>query len=464
VFGATFLITVIIVALGIFALKNHFKENKNKSLILCGLFITPLLLALFTEQPSRWLYFLPIPIFICFGLFLNDLFSYVKKVRKEILFVVISLILIISLESTISSVNRMETSMSYYQSIGKDEIDALNWINHNTLSNSTFTTSGPDKIIGEDTSPGSSYSWWIEGLAQRKSFHTGLPSWYTYQDERFETKLMNRVFAGSYIIESGDLRISDVFPSAMENPEIAVLLDDHYQNVIFLNDAEPSLFFSPIGNDKDYWQNSLFDASNKTITFFSNGTYANITYAYSMPNFILTRSIVEGLDTSSVDIYFNMTTYNSLLQEFKIDFWPSYYTSILNYVENNSTINLNQKLLLSNKIVNTTIEVLEINGLLNGTKVFNQDPKYSIPLISYSIRPLGDNLYLHFRLSINNDELVNSNHLVQFYNSYNLLKNAKVDYIFLNKNRAVEFNRFINDTDHYAEIFENPTIVIMKVL
>ena len=455
-------ITIIVAVLGVFALTKYIKENKNNCLILCILFIAPLILALFTDQPSRWLYFLPIPLFICFGLFLRYLFSGLKKDRIKLLLVVISLILIIASVSIISSVNRMETSMSYYQSIGKDEIDALNWVKYNTASNSVFATSGPNKIIGEDTYPGSSYSWWIEGFSQRKSLHTGLLSWYTYEDERLETNLMNRIFAGAYNIEFGNIRVSDDFPSANKNPEIAALIDGRYQNLLFLNDAEQTLVSSPTGNDSVIWQNSLFEANNKTITIFSNETLANVTYTYSLSNFDITRNIIVGLNHSSVDIIYNVSSHGSVFNEFKINFWASYYASIYNYVKNESSITLSQKLNLSGVLTKTNIEVLDTNGLINEANVLYKDSKYSIPVVVYSIKPLEKDLSLHFRVSLNDEGTRDTQ--VYFFNSYNLLKAAKVDYVFLNKSRLVEFSRFINDTGHYAKIFENTSVVILKVL
>jgi hypothetical protein len=462
VFTTTFFVILIIASLGLFGLAKYFKTNKTNALFLACLFLAPLILALFTDQPNRWFYFLPIPLFISFGLFLKYLFESIKGARKEIIIVAFSLILLIGVQTTVSSLNRLSVSMDYYQSVGVDEIEAFNWIKQNTLPNAVFATSGPNKIIGTDSSPGSSYSWWVEGLSQRKCLHTGLPTWYTYQDERSETLMLNGIFEGAYNFEFHGLRLSDNFPYSLKNPEIAAFFKDHYQNLLFLNDAEQELVFSPTYDTNVNWVASFSEANNKTSTFQYDDSSGNMTFSSVMPNFKIERSIHVNSSQSAVDLYYNITSNDTIFKNCKIKFWASYYTNFQNFSVNDTSVTLEQKMLLSNELVASKIDLCETNGFLNESTVLAKDPKYSLPVVTFSINPAETNLSLHFKITINNQQVTNND--LKFYDTYKLLIDTHVNYILLNTNREDEFYRFTTDTQHFSKVFENPTVIILRVV
>jgi len=461
-FRDQYLIIVPVAALGVIAVLTHAKKNRNNSIILGSLFLIPFLLALLTQTPDRWFYFLPIPVMLSFALFLRDIFNTTWHFRRMILLLASCFLLAVVVGGTILSVNRLQGAVDYYQSIGNDEIQALNWIKENTAPSSTFATSGPDKVIGGDWSPGNVYSWWVEGLSERKCFHAGFTTWYTYQDERSETTMTNRIFAGNYVFEFGSLRISDNFPSCSGNPEIAILSSGQYQNVLFLNDAEEGIVFSPIGNQTVIWGQSPFFAVTKTVNINYNETWANATFSYEWSGLELTRSIIMNSDQSSVDIIFQVVPENSTLRQFTLNFWTGSFSLLENYETQGSNVTLYQNL-PSNEDVETRIAILDTNGALNNTQVFLKDPKYSLPLVTYSLVPLQKSLFVEVKISITTKTSETDNTTMNFFNSYDLIKEAGIDYIFLNKDRANEYNRFVNDPDHFAIVFENGSIVIFKV-
>jgi hypothetical protein len=461
-FRDQYLIVIAMTALGILALLTRARENMKGSLILCSLFILPFILALLTEDPDRWFYFLPIPVMLSFALFLGDMFAAVRHSRKVILLLASCFLLVIVVGGTILSVNRLEGAIDYYQSIGNDEIQALNWVKENTLSNATFATSGPNRIIGGDWAPGNYYSWWIEGLSKRKSLQTGFTTWYTYEDERLETAMTNRIFAGNYVFEFNDLRVSDNFPADSGNPQIAVLSNGQYQNVLFLNDAEEGVTFSPAENQQVIWNQTPFYAETKTMNIDYDENRANATFSYNMSGLELVRSIIMNSEQSSVDVIFELMPANSTLRQFTLNFWTSFYSSLESYQIQGSNITLYQKL-PSNEDVETRIAIVDTNGALENTQVFLKDPKYSIPLATYSLTPLQDSLFVHVRISIITQTSEAKNNVINFYNSYDLINDSKIDYIFLNKDRVNEYRRFVGDPEHFKIVFENGTIVIFKV-
>jgi hypothetical protein len=117
----------------------------------------------------------------------------------------------------------------------------------------------------------------------------------------------------------------------------------------------------------------------------------------------------------------------------------------------------------SNQLVETKITVLDTNGRLDNAQVLLKDPKYSMPVAIYSLRPAQDNsLYVKMRLSIIT-QTTNDDQTIHLCNSYDLVKDAKIDYILLNK-AGEEYQWFSSDLKHFAKVFENGKIAIFKVL
>jgi len=240
------------------------------------------------------------------------------------------------------------------------------------------------------------------------------------------------------------------------------LIDGDYNNVLYLNDGEQDIVSSQIGDGQVIWHDTPFYAKNKTMNIFCDETSVNCTFTYEWDNLRFIRSVMLGKGSSSVDLVFKIYPNNVVLKQFNVQVWASYFTSIQDYQVENATIMLHQRL-PSNQLVETKITVLDTNGRLDNAQVLLKDPKYSMPVMIYSLRPAQDNsLYVKMRLSIIT-QTTDDDQTIHFYNSYDLVKDAKIDYIFLNK--AGEEYQWINsDLKHFAKVFENGTIAIFKVL
>ena len=453
---------IIMVVLGFFALAKFVKEKQNTGILLCSLFLTPLIFASITEQPGRWLYFLPIPIILCFCLYLKKLFLAIRNARKEVLLLVLCFIFIIGVETHIASVNRLKAGVDWYESIGSDEIQALRWIRVNTPLNATFVTSGPNRIEAGDPSPGQMYSWWIEGFAKRKSFHTGLTTWYTYKDERYETAIADKIFEGTYAFEYGNIAMSEFFPSGLGNPEIGILVNGQHRSALFLRDDMQELSFSPSDNESVTLHEAPFYSENKTLNLQYNETWGRIICTYEWSHLRVTRSTIMGLEQSSVDVIFEISPINSTLRQFNINLWAPNYTSLEGYWINNSTITLYQKVLFT-RPVTTQIRIIETNSELLNSTVPTQNTLKLTPVATYSLKPLNASMYVHIRISIAYAASETNNQMIIFYNSSSLMKDLGIDYIFQNKDRVIEYQRFLNDSEHFTIVFENKTIAIFKV-
>jgi hypothetical protein len=456
-----FFVVAIVFALGLFALSKYVREeHKNNGLLLCSLFLAPLLLALVTVNPIRWVYFLPIPLMLCFCIYLKDLFFDIKNLRKTIQLLAICFIAIIGFQTTVMTVYHLRTATEVYQFIGDDEIQALNWIKENTAPNAILATSGHPK--GDIGGGGNSYSWWVEGYGKRVCVSSGDLMYYSYQSERDRVRVANRIFAGTYSAEFENLRVTEAYPSIAINPEISAFLDDEYQGMLTLNDGLHQLFFSPNENEQELSVTSFY-SENRTSSIKYSDNWANITVTYEQPYFELIRSIIMGEEESSVDVVFRIVPKSATLRLFKVNLWTLFDTALEDcQITKDYIVSLSKT--LPNESAHAQITVIETNGKLGGAGVLFDDPRGSMPVISYSLEPLQESLYVRIRISIESTtEDANNVQVLHFYDSYDLINDLHVDYILLNKYRANEFQRFLYDSEHFTEEFQNKSIIIFKV-
>jgi hypothetical protein len=458
-FRASALMMLVFTILGIIGLSFYIRKNIIRGLTLVSLFLTPLVFIMLTEQPGRWFYFLPIPIVLSFSIFLGSLFAQKNKAWKKARFFLVPFIIIIMISSTVLSIERQENASAYYQSIGKSELQALNWLRENTSSNSMVATSGPNKIIGGDIMPGSSYSWWVEGYSQRKCISTGFTKWFTFSDEQSDVTTANRIFAGSNTFEAGNIGVSENFPNSDVNPAIGTIINGEYQNLVSFNDAEQELVFSPKNNQSLTLTDSLFHASDKTSSIQSTYSKVNATYQYSFNQLKIIRSTVIQKDSNAVDIYYTIPSSDFIIRQFNIKIWSSNFTTLQNYHTSNSSVTLYQKTAMND--AQTNISVLQTNSNLN-ISVTNKDSKYFLPVVTLTLSPTQDNLNVHIRIKPNSNTQPQTKS-VQSYNSNNLIKESGVQYIFINKIGNEEYRRFLDDSKNFVICFENSEVAIFKV-
>jgi hypothetical protein len=456
-----FFVVAIVFALGLFALSKYVKEeHKNNGLLLCSLFLSPLLLALVTENIIRWFYFLPIPMILCFGIYLKNLFFDAKNSRKTIHLLAICFIAIIGFHTTVMMMIHLRTATEVYQFIENDEIQAFNWIKENTAPNATLATSGHPK--GDIGGGGNSYAWWVEGYCKRVCVCSGDLKYYSYQKERDQVRVANRIFAGTYSAEYENLRVTEAYPSITTNPEIAAFFDKDYQDILTLNDGKHQMFFSPNENKQEI-SVAPFYSENMTSSIKYGDTWANITVTYDQPQFELIRSVIMGNEKSSVDVVFQILPKNSTLRLFKLNLWALFDTALEDCeISEDYAVSLSPA--EPNEEAQTQITLLETNGNLESARVLFEDPKDSKPVISYSFEPLQDSLYVRIRILIESStEDTDDTQTLHFYDSYDMIKDLHIDYILINRYRANQFQRFLYDSEHFTEEFQNESIVIFKV-
>jgi hypothetical protein len=456
-----FFVVAIVFALGLFALSRYLKEeHKNNGLLLCSLFLSPLVLALITDQPIRWVYFVPIPLTLCFGIYLRDLLFDIKHSKTAVKLLAICFIAIIGFQTTVMMLTQLRSATEVYQFIENDELQMLNWIKENTAPNTILATSGLPK--GDIGGGGNSYSWWIEGYCTRICICSGDLKYYSYQREQDQVRLANRIFGGTYSAEYDNLRVTEAYPSSSINPKISAFLDKDYQEMFALNDGQHQLFFSQDENEQNL-STAAFCSENRTSSIKYGDTWANITVTYELPNFELTRSVIMGEEDSSVDVIFQILPKDTTLELFKVNLWTLFETVMEDCeINNDYTVSISRT--VADEEAQAQIMVLETDGKVKGGRVLFSDLEGSAPVISYSFEPLQESLYVRLRISIDTPtEDTDNVQGLNFYDSYDLLKELQIDYIVLNKNRSNEFQRFLFDNEHFTEVFQNYSISIFKV-
>jgi hypothetical protein len=456
---ATFFIIGVIGGLGLFGLSKYFKENRSNTLLLFSLLLSPILLVLTTAQPIRWIYFVPIPFFLCFSIYLKQLFSDVKLPKRTTIILFTSLfIATMAVQTAGLTIQHFHDASKFYQFIGPYEIEALNWINDtkNTALDAVIATSGHVNDVGGG---GNSYSWWVEGYADRICMSTGNLEYFSYQFERDEVRITNRIFRGSYLVDYGNLKVIEAYPAGTYNPEISTVVNGKDANLLISNDIQNQLFFlAPDGT----LSVAGFYAENKTSTVYHDNNLVNITVSYVQDNFELSRSVIVGENNSSVDIIYRATPINTTLSLFKLNLWSQFDTTPQNcLIDENNSVSLLQS--FSNQNVTTRIDVVDTNAKLEGTRIIFSDLEKSKPDVNYSFEPTQNNLYVHIRVSVDQPTSKDVKQPLTFYDSNDLIKELNISYIMLNRYRTGEFDRFTADPEHFTVVFQNYSIIIFKV-
>jgi hypothetical protein len=451
-----FSVIAIVFVLGLFALSKYIrKEHKINVLLLCSLFLSPLILALFTANSIRWIYFLPIPLFLCFGIYLKDLFFDIKNSNKTIRLLAICALAIIGFQITVITSYHLRSATETYQFIGNNEIKALNWIKENTAPDAILATSGHPK--GDIGGGGNSYSWWVEGYSKRVCMPSGNLQYYSYQRQRDEVNITNRIFDGVYSLEYGNIKVTESHPSSSTNPKIAALINGKYRDILMLNDAQHELFFFP--NKKS---GLTFENSTTRIDYDDTGANITITYEHSYFDFVRNVIISEDNSSVSVDVIFQIKPKSTKLNEFKINLFALFKTTMENCNITDNVVNLSKK----EENMQVQITLYETNGK-NNTRIFFEDPEGSVPIVNYSFEPLQDNLYVHIKITVDpSHKYTDYIQKLWFYNSYDIIKDLQIDYILLNTGRDIQYDRFLAESEHFTQVYQSSpknTIIIFKV-
>ncbi|MCX8150659.1 MAG: glycosyltransferase family 39 protein [Candidatus Bathyarchaeota archaeon] len=456
---AKFFVIIAATIAGVFALAECLKVNKSKGLLISSLFLAPLTLFLITVQPLRWLYFLPIPILLCFSISLGNVISDIRQVKKTAIVVFAALFTItLAVQSVAVAGERFGDATNFYQFIKDDEIQALNWIKTQTPPNSVFATSGFSEDVGGG---GNSYAWWVEGYANRICMFTGDLEFYSFQFERDQVRTTNNIFAGTYVVDNGKVKVTESYPAGLNNPQIWGYSKDRYEKLLTLSDFKNQLFLESTDAPGTITI-APFYSQNNTSTVQHHDSGANITVTYENSQFSVTRSVTLDKSESAVHLVYRVVSKNSTINQLKINLWSLFKTSPQNCeVNSEGGVSLLGKTEAGD--VKVVSQIQQTDGKLEGVKVFFDEPGICEPVANYIFRPIKEEFYVHFKIEVNTPNTGEDGQIVEFYDAYVLLRELKIDYLLVNRNRDGELQRFLSDSEHFTAEFQNKNVIIFKV-
>jgi len=445
------IISMSIVGIGISGLKGV-KGDKLKGTIIATLFVSACI-PLFTQNPVRWLYFWPIPIFLGFIILTESLLGNKKDftVRKTLIAGAMTFVICISI---VSSAYHLQSACSYYNALSKDALDALNWIKNSTPKTSIIASSGPYKGRSEGT--GQIYGWWIEGYCDRKCIMTSYLRFLIYEDERNLTEKANIIFSGTDVIINDYVMVAETFGGIWGNPEIGVYIGDFYEKVLLFADNETTFTFSHNSASKNITLSSI-ENRRKDISPSENG----IVITYTDELFNVTKSINVSKFSSSVTVSFNIQ-HKGNLTKVVIPLLKSDFVCLKNYnIISNKSISL---------YLTTSMDVyvetdISIDYADHVKTVFPTEHSYYNPrmLVIFLFSTPAKESQIKFKVTL--PKFLNpSIKSVEYFDTYEMIKSLQINYILVNKNRIREYEWLSLDTVHFSKEFENGEIAIFKVI
>lgn len=429
-------------------------KDKFKGLAIATLLISACLL-LFTQHPDRWLYFWPIPMFLGIIAFIEFLSQKGKSFSRNILKSTIALgIIFLASIYMINSVSYLQETCLFYDALSNDSLNALKWISNtsNTPEDSVIATSGPYKRGSAGS--GIIYGWWIEGYSNRRSISTAYLRFLTYEDERFLSEKANIIFSGTDIIKNGYVMVAETSGIGLGNPEIGVNIGDFYEKILFFADNESVISYAH-GSSVS---NLLLDQMESDLLRNQEPISLKAMYLNELISINKTMSI-QAL--SNVDITFDLQHETNvtkvIIPLFKSDF---VYLNGFNQINNKSvTLYLTTSMTV---YVQMNI-VIDYEGKVETRMFVEPSPKEDKRLVEFTFYNLSKNDSIGFNLQF---PKLTDNDLepLEYFNSFDLIKELKINYIMVNKNRVREWKWLSSDNVHFYEKFENKEIAIFKVL
>jgi len=428
-----------------------FKNNELAVVLIVSLSLSILVHAFLLLPggiPTRPLFFIYIPIFLAFSIFLSLVNKFIKNEHRKPtyykrLLVVVSLALIfmVSISLVTTSYTRFEKGTKYYNVADGEVIQALTWLRENTPPNAI--------ILANDLF----HSWWIEGYALRKAYMPGSSAFYVAQQREFD--VANKIISGNYVLDNLYLRVSDNFPAAFYNPLISVNTGRVYQKLLYFNDNRARLVVSA-NNSVSECSLYRLEKSNKVDVVVDNDL-GSITYSYFWDLTVINRTLKLYSKPQTIVTY-DITLTNCTMKSFEI---------IIN-IHPDSRINTssigNGTVLLSlsdphGRVINVMINILTNGKIIDIGKAIS----FGKFIIYFVFNTTNTHLHTEFRILVEPKVQPVYNN-VQFFNSLELIKTYGINYLFINKKFVVDVNRFTYNSEWFKPVFENSRILIFKVM
>ncbi len=470
ILGVHWIAWMIIFILGaiMIVLRLHQRDWTTKTRLLIASSLAPVLLGLLvvSDAPGRVFMFLPIPLVIGFGLLIQSMQKWARRVGSNIRFgkqmrnAVLALFIADVVILSASGVQWMSESVDWYHPVEKGDLEGLNWIRDNTVPGDVVATSG--KMLSGHRE-GDRLGWWIEGYSERRSVMAGSEMFRLFQDELESTRDMNRFYAGTNVLENGYLQVSDQYPiSYRGNPEIAVRTAKIYQPVLFLNDATNIISYRTNSSSSEDINESFISASRSAYQVIDQGASITAMGTLNTSFASMSRSIELGQGERSAALGFRVDPIGGTeLVELRLYLWASHGGTFKDVVNPSSVTHITVASPWDPDvpvIVNTEMRT----GELASVTFMQKDPQWQLPVVEFIFT---GNTSMDFTLEFELPSAHVDDHVgLAYYDAYDILSKYSVDYVFESTSMMLEIERFEKDPTHFQVAFRNNAVVIFKVL
>lgn len=443
-----------------------YHNGKFLAIFLSSFWLTSLPLSLFISD-GRPIYFLYIPIFLGFSVFIHYLFK--KRITRHLIkkkllhtFCLIAFLTILTSSLVGGSYTRLVLLRDYYHVLTSDAVEALDWVKDNTKPGSFAITNDMR------------FAWWIEGYALRRCYMPAAREAFIYADQWPRAEIANTIVTGNHIIDNDRLKVADSFPAGDYNPRISVNYGNRYQDLLYLNDTYTSLMFSPDYNSSETVVAGLHSKA-KDMQLNISSEAVVIEYIYALDYAMVTRTVMIT-HASLVIITYNVTTIGALMKGFEVPIAVSSDIYVKSYdTTGGNTIRL-ALMDIYNRGTYVNITVLETNGEIINVNFTPKDTHCLAPAFFFTFnKTFGSNFFVKFLVSVESKVYLEHS-TIRYFDAYELIKAHNISYIFLNKELDVsqayqlhrpgpeDVRRFASDPEHFGVVFQNDEVIIFKVL
>jgi|OSPMetMinimDraft_2_1075162.scaffolds.fasta_scaffold03693_2 hypothetical protein len=353
--------------------------------------------------------------------------------------VCVTLLLILLIIQIIYSYERLELSISYYQALDNNVIEAFNWISANVPENTTI-------FINNDI-----LQTWLEAYTHRLAIANKPLFYVVTKNDATLTSYANIISLGNYVLESKNLFIADDFPYGYSTPGIYIKTADYYLPLIYLYDEAQTFNFS------SSFSNMLSAPIKKIFDITQNMNVISITYKYAWDFGEVFRTI-SLTSEQNISISYLLKLYKYSINELDI----RVFISQENIVENVSHIGnlMKLSLLTPNGKIDVFMNFLATSPIKD-LRFNTNDPKYKLSSITVVLTPENPKVGVTIEVNV---WKVEANSYVKLYNSYELMKLLNIEYIFIDKDKSYsDYIRF-NFNPYFSKTFENDRIAIFRYL
>ncbi len=447
------------------------REPKDFRILLAATALGPLLLGglVVREAPGRVLSFLSIPLLIGLGLFFARFRDWVdeidikpyKTLRRHLRTVIFALFAADVLIISAAGVQWMNAAVDWYHPIEDGDVQALDWVKHNTASDSVFATSG-EYLSGHKE--GDRLGWWLEGYAERRTVMAGSERFRLFEDELQYARDMNRFFTGTHVLENGYLQVADQYPLGYRgNPEIDARSNGIYEPVLFLNDALNPITYYPDPNSTTTKISTLTNASRTGFDVIMEGSTLTTTARFSTNAFNVTRTVTLVDKQRSVLVAFDVVpTGAARISSMDINLWCPHS----NTFESVSTGPLESTVVVAGpwrEPMATTVSAGLAPGDTSSMRNYSLNATWYLPLLTLTVGTTSGAIHVSVQVTAEKAEL-DPLATLQYYNGYQILAKYHVDYLFESATMGLEVERFEKDRAHFKTVFKGSRDVIFQVL